>query len=151
MLTIGTKAPDFTAKNQFGKDISLAEYAGKKVALYFYPKDDTPGCTKEACSLRDSHTEMISKGFVVLGVSPDDVASHQKFASKFDLPFSLLADPELAIVKAYGVWGMKKLYGREYEGLMRTTFIIDEKGMISEVIEKVKTDDHAKQILKIFE
>ncbi|MBS4058555.1 MAG: thioredoxin-dependent thiol peroxidase [Bacteroidales bacterium] len=151
MLTKGTKAPDFTAKNQFGKDISLAEYAGKKVALYFYPKDDTPGCTKEACSLRDSHTEMISKGFVVLGVSPDDVASHQKFASKFDLPFSLLADPELAIVKAYGVWGMKKLYGREYEGLMRTTFIIDEKGMISEVIEKVKTDDHAKQILKIFE
>lgn len=151
MLTKGTKAPDFTAKNQFGNDVSLAEYAGKKVALYFYPKDDTPGCTKEACSLRDSHEEMLSKGFVVLGVSPDDVASHQKFAGKFDLPFLLLADPELAIVKAYGVWGKKKLYGREYEGLLRTTFIIDEKGMITEVIEKVKTDDHANQILKIFE
>lgn len=151
MLTKGTKAPDFTAKNQFGNDVSLAEYAGKKVALYFYPKDDTPGCTKEACSLRDSYEEMLSKGFVVLGVSPDDVASHQKFAGKFDLPFSLLADPELAIVKAYGVWGKKKLYGREYEGLLRTTFIIDEKGMITEVIEKVITDDHANQILKIFE
>ncbi|MDP3462305.1 MAG: thioredoxin-dependent thiol peroxidase [Bacteroidales bacterium] len=151
MLTKGTKAPDFTAIDQFENKITLSSFRGKKIVLYFYPKDDTPGCTKEACSLRDQHDAMLNNGFVVLGVSPDDIKSHKKFADKFALPFSLLADPELKIVKLFGVWGAKKMYGKEYEGLMRTTFIIDENGFIEEVIEKVKTDDHANQILNLYQ
>jgi peroxiredoxin Q/BCP len=150
MLEKGTKAPDFTANDQQGNSVSLSMFAGRKVVLYFYPKDDTPGCTKEACSLRDQYDEMIDKGFVVIGVSPDDERSHTKFAEKYSLPFPLLADPEMKIIKSYGVWGVKKMYGKEYEGLLRTTFVIDEMGVIEEVIEKVKTDDHANQILNLF-
>jgi peroxiredoxin Q/BCP len=150
MLEKGTKAPDFTANDQQGNSVSLSMFAGRKVVLYFYPKDDTPGCTKEACSLRDQYDEMIDKGFVVIGVSPDDERSHIKFAEKYSLPFPLLADPDLKIIKSYGVWGAKKMYGKEYEGLLRTTFVIDEMGVIEEVIEKVKTDDHANQILNLY-
>lgn len=150
MLEKGTKAPDFTANDQQGNSVSLSMFAGRKVVLYFYPKDDTPGCTKEACSLRDQYDEMIDKGFVVIGVSPDDERSHTKFAEKYSLPFPLLADPDLKIIKSYGVWGAKKMYGKEYEGLLRTTFVIDEMGVIEEVIEKVKTDDHANQILNLY-
>jgi thioredoxin-dependent peroxiredoxin len=150
MLEKGTKAPDFTAIDQHGNSVSLSMFAGRKVVLYFYPKDDTPGCTKEACSLRDQYDEMIENGFAVIGVSPDDERSHTKFAEKYSLPFPLLADPGMAIIKAYGVWGMKKMYGKEYEGLLRTTFVIDEMGAVEEVIEKVKTDDHANQILNLY-
>lgn len=151
MLQKGVKAPEFTANDQEGNTISLQQYKGKKVVLYFYPKDDTPGCTKEACSLRDNYEAMLSKGFVVLGVSPDSVASHKKFADKFNLPFPLLADPELNIVKAYGAWGEKKMYGKTYEGLLRSTFVIDEAGMIEEAIAKVKTDKHAEQIFALYD
>jgi thioredoxin-dependent peroxiredoxin len=151
MLQKGEQAPDFSANDQDGNTISLSQYKGKKVVLYFYPKDDTPGCTKEACSLRDNYESMISKGFVVLGVSPDTIASHKKFAAKFNLPFPLLADPELQIVKAYGAWGEKKMYGKTYEGLLRSTFVISEDGLIEEVIAKVKTDQHAEQIFALYD
>ena len=150
MLEQGEKAPDFSAKDQYGNTVSLSDFKGKDIVLYFYPKDNTPGCTKEACNLRDNHEELISKGFVVLGVSPDTEESHQKFAEKFSLPFSLLADPELKIVKAYGAWGEKNMYGKKYEGLLRSTFIINKEGEIEEVIKKVKTDDHANQIFKLY-
>ncbi len=151
MLQKGEKAPEFSANDQNDNTISLSQFKGRKVVLYFYPKDDTPGCTKEACSLRDNYEAMISKGFVVLGVSPDTVESHKKFAAKFNLPFPLLADPELKIVKAYGAWGEKKMYGKTYEGLLRSTFIIDQDGFIEEVIAKVKTDTHAEQIFALYE
>jgi thioredoxin-dependent peroxiredoxin len=151
MLQKGEQAPDFSANDQDGNTISLSQYKGKKVVLYFYPKDDTPGCTKEACSLRDNYEAMMSKGFVVLGVSPDTIASHKKFAAKFNLPFPLLADPELQIVKAYGAWGEKKMYGKTYEGLLRSTFVISEDGLIEEVIAKVKTDQHAEQIFALYD
>lgn len=151
MLTKGDKAPDFSAKDQNGNTVSLGQFSGKKLILYFYPKDDTPGCTKEACNLRDNYQELIDQGFAVLGVSPDSESSHKKFSSKFSLPFPLLADPEMYIIKAYGAWGEKKMYGKTYEGLLRTTFVIDENGLIDEVIHKVKTDDHAKQIFKIYQ
>lgn len=147
-LNIGDKAPDFEAKDQNGKTIKLSDLAGKKIVLYFYPKDDTPGCTAQACDLRDNHEKLLSQGYVVLGVSPDDEKSHQKFASKFDLPFSLLADTEKKINEAYGVWVEKSMYGRKYMGTARTTFIIDEKGKIAEVIDKVKTSEHTNQIIK---
>jgi len=150
MLEKGEKAPEFSAKDQHGNTVSLSDFKGKNVVLYFYPKDNTPGCTKEACNLRDNHDELIDKGFVVLGVSPDAEESHQKFAEKFSLPFSLLADPELKIVKAYGAWGEKNMYGKKYEGLLRSTFIINKEGKIEEVIKKVKTDDHANQIFKLY-
>jgi thioredoxin-dependent peroxiredoxin len=151
MLQKGEQAPDFSANDQDGNTISLSQYKGKKVVLYFYPKDDTPGCTKEACSLRDNYEAMMSKGFVVLGVSPDTIASPKKFAAKFNLPFPLLADPELQIVKAYGAWGEKKMYGKTYEGLLRSTFVISEDGLIEEVIAKVKTDQHAEQIFALYD
>lgn len=151
MLTKGTKAPDFTAQDQNGNTISLQQFAGKKVILYFYPKDDTPGCTKEACNLRDNYQELFNQGFIVLGVSPDTESSHLKFSTKFSLPFPLLADPEMKIIKAFGAWGEKKMYGKSYEGLLRTTFVINENGLIDEVIHKVKTDDHAQQIFKLYQ
>lgn len=116
--------------------------------MYFYPKDDTPGCTAEACNLRDNHESLLSKGFVIIGVSPDHEKSHVKFKSRFSLPFSLIADPEASIIKAYGAWGEKSMYGKKYEGVLRTTFIIDEKGMILKVITKVNTGDHSRQILE---
>lgn len=150
MLNKGDLAADFSALDQNGKLINLSELRGKRVVLYFYPKDDTPGCTKEACNLRDNYNELIDRGFVVIGISPDDEKSHNKFADKYKLPFSLIPDPTLAIIKAYGAWGKKNMYGKEYEGLLRTTFLINEEGVIDEVIKKVKTDDHTNQILKFY-
>ena len=149
MLEKGEKAPLFTAVDQNGKQISLADLNGKKIVIYFYPKDDTPGCTKEACNLRDNYDLLINQGYVVIGISPDNEKSHQKFTEKYDLPFSLIADPELSIIKAFGAYGKKSMYGREYEGLLRTTFIINEEGIVDEVIKKVKTSDHTNQIIKI--
>jgi len=146
-LKIGEKAPEFTANNQDGKSISLSDYAGKKLVLYFYPKDDTPGCTKEACNLRDNYQSFQAKGYEIVGVSPDDEASHVKFIKKHELPFDLLADTDHSIAEAYEVWGEKKMYGRTFMGIFRTTFIIDEEGNIEEIITKVKTEEHTSQIL----
>lgn len=147
-LNEGDKAPAFSANNQKGETISLANYTGKKLVLYFYPKDDTPGCTKEACSLRDNYNLLLKQGYAILGVSPDNEKKHQKFIEKYELPFDLLADTDQAVANAYGVWVEKSMYGRKYMGIARTTFIIDEKGVISEIIKKVDTAAHAEQILK---
>ena len=148
-LKPGATAPAFTAKNQEGKEIKLSDYKGKKVILYFYPKDNTPGCTNEACNLRDNHNALISKGFVVLGVSPDSEKSHTGFISKYSLPFDLLADTDKKILKAYGAWGKKKMYGKEYEGVLRSTYVIDEEGKVEHVITKVDTKNSAQQILEV--
>ena len=147
MKQIGEPAPDFAAPDQHGNIIKLSDYRGKKVVLYFYPKDDTPGCTAQACDLRDNYAALQQQGYEVLGVSSDSVASHDKFAGKFDLPFTLVADEDKSIHEAYGVWKEKSMYGRTYMGTARTTFIIDEKGKIADVIEKVKTGEHTAQIL----
>ncbi|MEY3965595.1 MAG: hypothetical protein RL263_764 [Bacteroidota bacterium] len=147
-LEIGQAAPAFNALNQNSESVSLDQFTGKKVVLYFYPKDDTPGCTAEACDLRDNHNRFLEAGYVVLGVSPDDAKKHQKFIAKFELPFDLLADTDQAVANAYGVWVEKSMYGRKYMGIARTTFIIDENGIISDIIEKVDTKAHTKQILK---
>jgi peroxiredoxin Q/BCP len=147
LLKVGDTAPDFTAKNQNGKEIKLSVFKGKKVILYFYPKDDTPGCTAEACNLRDNYDDLIKKGFEVIGVSPDGEQSHGKFITKYNLQFNLVADTSKTILKQYGAWGMKKMYGKDYEGVLRTTYIIDEKGIIIKVIEKVDTGNHTNQIL----
>ncbi|PLX13884.1 MAG: thioredoxin-dependent thiol peroxidase [Marinilabiliales bacterium] len=146
-LKVGDKAPEFKGVDQNENPISLSDFKGSNLILYFYPKDNTPGCTNEACDLRDNYNMWLEKGYKVVGVSPDSVASHQKFISKYDLPFPLIADTEKEIIKSYGAWGPKKLYGREYEGLLRTTFVIDEQGTISEIFSKVKTKDHTNQIL----
>lgn len=147
ILPAGAEAPDFTALDQHGNQVRLSALRGKKVVLYFYPKDDTPGCTKEACNLRDHYAQLQAAGYVVLGVSADDEASHKRFAQKYGLPFPLLADPEKKIIQAYGAWGKKRLYGKEYEGTQRITYIIDENGRIKRVITQVKTEAHAQQIL----
>jgi len=147
-LQVGKPAPKINAKNQNGDNISLDDFKGKKVVLYFYPKDDTPGCTAEACSLRDNYHSLLAKGYVVLGVSTDDEKSHQKFIKKYDLPFDLLTDTEQKIVNDYGVWVEKSMYGRTYMGTQRTTFIIDEEGIVVEIISKVDTKNHAEQVLK---
>jgi len=146
-LKKGDFAPDFQGLNQNGKEISLLSFRGKKVILYFYPKDSTPGCTAEACDLNDNYQMWLAKGYEVIGVSPDSVSSHKKFADKFSLGFNLIADQELEILKAYGVWGEKSMYGKSYMGVLRTTFVIDENGNIVELIEKVNTKEHTKQIL----
>ncbi len=151
LLEVGTTAPSFTVKDQNGNDISLADFKGKKVILYFYPKDNTPGCTKEACDLRDNHSALLEKGFIVLGVSTDSEKSHQKFIAKYDLPFALLADTEREVHNKYKTWGEKKMYGRVYEGTYRATYIIDEQGKIEHVIPKVKTGDHTNQVLALYE
>lgn len=148
-LKAGDAAPAFSANDQNGKRISLADLKGKKVVLYFYPKDNTPTCTLEACSLRDEHAFLAKKNYVVLGVSADDEKMHKKFAAKYELPFSLLADTNMDIIKAYDVWGIKKFMGRIYDGIIRTTFIIDEKGIISEVITDVKSKEHGRQVLSL--
>jgi len=145
---VGDKAPDFNAIDQDGKNHTLKDYRGKKVALYFYPRDNTPGCTKEACNLRDNYSTLKRKKIVVLGVSPDKETTHKKFADKFDLPFPLLVDTDKKILKAYGAWGKKNLYGRIFDGVFRITYIIDEKGKIEAVIKKVQTADHTRQILE---
>ncbi len=146
-LQIGDKAPVFEAKNQDGKVIKLSDFRGKKIVLYFYPKDSTPACTAQACSLRDNYEAFLAKGYVVLGVSIDNEKSHKKFADKYQLPFPLLADTEHHIVEAYGVWGEKMLYGKKYMGTIRTTFVIDEHGNIQEIISKIDTKNHAEQVL----
>lgn len=146
-LKVGDKAPAFSAKDQNGKTITLKDLKGKNIVLYFYPKDNTPGCTMEACSLRDEHQYLSKKNFVVLGVSADDEKMHKKFASKYELPFSLLADTDKVIIKDYDVWGKKQFMGRIFDGIIRTTFIINDKGIISHVITDVKTKEHGKQIL----
>ena len=151
MLNPGDKAPDFTAQTQHGNTVSLSDFRGQKVVLYFYPKDDTPVCTKQACSLRDSHEDITSQGAVVLGVSPDGVASHEKFVGKFDLPFLLLCDEEKEIMTAYGVWGEKTLYGRTYIGVNRTTFLIDEEGTIFHKFPRPRTALHGAQVLKFLD
>ena len=147
-LTLGSPTPNFSANNQNGEMKSLSHYAGKKLVLYFYPKDDTPGCTAEACSLRDNYQDLIAKGYAILGVSPDNEAKHQKFIAKYNLPFDLLADTDNAVALAYGVWVEKSMYGRKYMGIARTTFVIDEHGNLAEIIEKVDTKNHASQIVK---
>ncbi|MDP4223353.1 MAG: thioredoxin-dependent thiol peroxidase [Bacteroidota bacterium] len=149
-LKEGMKAPYFEGSDQNGKIVKLSDYAGKKVILYFYPKDNTPGCTAEACNLRDNHQDLLKKGFAVIGVSMDSVKSHQGFADKYSLPFPLIADISKKILEDYGVFGEKKLYGRTFLGIMRTTFIIDEKGIIEKIISKVDTKNHTEQIFSIF-
>jgi peroxiredoxin Q/BCP len=150
MLKEGTIAPAFKTTDQDGESVSLKDLRGRKVVLYFYPKDDTPGCTKEACSFRDAYSKFKKKGITVLGVSPDKEAAHKKFVTKYQLPFTLLADTDHSIAEAYGVWGEKKFMGRTYLGVHRTTFIIDEKGKIRKIFEKVKPEDHASEVLEAF-
>lgn len=147
-LKVGETAPDFEVNDQSGNKVKLSDFQGKKVVLYFYPKDNTPGCTAEACNLRDNYTALQKAGYVVLGVSTDDEKSHQKFIDKFELPFPLLADTDRQLHEKYGTWVEKSMYGKKYMGTARVTFVIDEKGKIDEIIEKVKTSDHTAQILK---
>ncbi len=147
-LKPGDKAPEFKGKDQNGKEIALSDYRGKKLILYFYPKDNTSGCTAEACSLRDSYDDFRKRGYEIVGVSPDSEKSHTGFISKHGLPFTLIADTNKSIAEAYGVWAEKKMYGRTYMGILRTTFVIDENGVIGKIIEKVDTKKHAEQLLK---
>jgi len=150
MLKEGDKAPDFTTKNQNGDEVKLSDFKGNRVVLYFYPKDDTPGCTKEACSLRDSFDIFTEKGIKILGVSNDDEKKHLKFISKYSLPFDLLADTDKVIVNDYGVYGEKSLYGKKYMGINRKTFLIDENGKIAKIFDKVKVAEHADEVLAAF-
>ena len=148
MLQIGTPAPYFEGLNENGDLMRLTDYAGKKLVLYFYPKDSTPGCTAEACDLRDNYERFLALGYEVLGVSRDSAASHQRFIAKYELPFHLIADTDLTILKAYEAWGKKKMYGKETEGTLRTTYVIDENGVIVDAIGKVDTKNHTEQVLK---
>ena len=150
-LTEGNKAPAFKSKDQNGTAVSLAGYKGQKIVLYFYPEDDTPTCTIQACNLRDNFSLLKKHGFVVLGVSPDEEKKHKKFETKYDLPFTLIADADHTIIDKYGVWGPKQLYGRTYMGLHRTTFLIDEKGIIQKIFLKPKSKQHTEEILKAWE
>lgn len=148
-LATGMQAPEFTAADQDGNQVSLNDFRGKKVVLYFYPKDDTPGCTAEACDFRDNYTGLVAKGIAVLGVSVDDEASHKKFVSKHSLPFPLLADTDHKIVEDYGVWTEKNMYGKKYMGIQRTTFLIDENGIITHILKKVDTKNATAQVLEL--
>jgi len=150
MITLkpGDSAPDFQSKDQDGNPIKLSDYKGKKVVLYFYPKDNTPGCTAESCNLRDNYEALQAQGYEVLGVSGDGEKSHRKFIDKYQLPFKLIADEDKSVREAFGTWGERKMYGKTYMGTLRATFLIDEEGKIEEVIEKVKTKEHSAQILK---
>lgn len=147
-LQEGDRAPGFTGKDAAGNKVSLADYKGKKLVLYFYPQDDTPTCTTQACNLRDNDVLLRKEGFSIVGISPDDQKSHEKFAGKFNLPFVLVADPDHTIIDRYGVWGEKQLYGRKYMGLHRTTFLIDEKGIIRKIFLKPRSKQHAEEIVK---
>ena len=147
-LQEGQKAPSFTGIGQDGNKVSLSDFKGQKVVLFFYPEDDTPTCTIQACNLRDNYALLRKNGFKVIGISPDDPESHRKFRKKFDLPFTLLADPEHKIINKFGVWGQKKLYGREYLGLHRTTFVINEKGIIEKIFLRPRNKAHAEEIIK---
>ena len=146
-IEIGKKAPAFSGNDQNGVKRTLKEFAGKKLVLYFYPKDDTPGCTAEACDLRDNYDKFIAAGYAIIGVSPDEEKKHQKFITKYELPFDLLADTDHSISEAFGVWVEKSMYGRKYMGIARTTFVIDEKGKIETIIDKVDTKEHSAQLL----
>ncbi|MCL4133798.1 UNVERIFIED_CONTAM: hypothetical protein GTU68_040876 [Idotea baltica] len=146
-LVIGDKAPAFKAQDQNDNTVQLKDFKGKKLILFFYPKDNTPGCTKEACNLKDNYSALQKAGYEILGISPDPAKSHLKFIDKYSLPFSLLVDTDLTIANAYGIWGEKKFMGKVYDGIHRTTFVIDEKGKLENVITKVKTADHAAQII----
>ncbi|PVD51062.1 thioredoxin-dependent thiol peroxidase [Terrimonas sp.] len=150
MITLkeGDKAPAFTGKDQDDKKVSLSDYKGRKAVLYFYPEDDTPTCTIQACNLRDNYALLKQNGFVIIGVSPDEAAKHKKFETKYSLPFTLIADPLHKIIDKYGVWGEKQLYGRKYMGLHRTTFVIDEKGVIRKIFLRPKNKQHAEEIIK---
>ncbi len=148
MLKAGTIAPDFTLKDSNGNDVRLSSFKGKRVILYFYPKDSTPGCTKEACSFRDNKTELDKTNTVILGISKDSEESHRRFIDRNSLNFTLLSDPEGTVIQSYGAWGEKKLYGKSYMGIIRSTFVIDENGIISKVYDKVKVATHAEDILK---
>ena len=149
MVKEGNKAPDFSGKNQDGKPVKLSSFKGKaNIVLYFYPKDMTPGCTVQSCNLRDNHQSFLENGYVVLGCSADSTARHIKFIAKHDLPFPLISDESKSVINAYGVWGPKRFMGREYDGIHRTTFIIDANGIIEDIIEKVNTKEHTSQILK---
>ncbi len=150
-LDVGQKAPEFTGINQDGKEISLQDFKGKKLILFFYPKDNTPGCTAAACNLRDNYSLLREKGFELLGVSPDDVKKHLKFIEKQSLPMDLIADTEKVMLEQYQAWGLKKLYGKEYMGVLRTTYVIDEEGVIERVFAKVKTKAHTEQILETYQ
>ena len=150
MLKEGDNAPDFASKDQDGNEVKLSQYAGKKVVLYFYPKDDTPGCTKEACSFRDADETFKAKGIKVFGISTDDEKSHQKFISKYQLPFDLLADTDKNIVESYGVWGEKSMYGKKYMGTNRKTFLVGEDGRIVKIFDKVNVAEHADEVLEAF-
>jgi len=150
-LQIGDKAPEILGQNQDGKEIKLSEFAGKKLVLYFYPKDNTPGCTAQACSLRDEYSELRAKGYEVLGVSVDSTVSHQKFIKKYDLPFNLISDGDKTLSELFGTWGEKKLYGKSYMGMLRTTFIISESGIIEKIIlpKEVNTKEHGIQVMSL--
>jgi len=147
MPEVGDKAPAFTLQDQSGKPVKLTDFKGRKVVLYFYPKDDTPGCTREACAFRDEHSALQKAGAVVLGISPDGTASHAKFAGKYKLPFPLLADPDHAVSEKYGAWGEKTLYGRKFLGITRSTFLVDGSGKVARVWPRVKVDGHVDQVL----
>lgn len=147
-LKAGDKAPAFAAKDQNDHDISLNMFRDKKLVLYFYPKDDTPGCTAQACNLRDNYSDLLKAGYAVIGVSADNVKSHKKFETKFQLPFPLIADDKQTVSQAYGVWGEKQMFGKKYMGITRTTFLIDEEGIIKKIIEKPDTENHTEQVLK---
>jgi thioredoxin-dependent peroxiredoxin len=147
LLAVGTTAPAFSLQNQDGELVSLKDFRGKKVVIYFYPQDATPTCTKQACNLKDNHQMLLDAGYVVLGISPDPVKSHQKFAEKYGLPFTLLSDEKRKVIEKYGVWGLKTLYGRDYMGVFRTTYVVNEKGKIAHVLFPVVSGDHANQIL----
>lgn len=149
MLQEGTTAPDFTLPADGGGEVALSDYRGKKVVLYFYPKDDTSGCTTEACNFRDDYSSILAAGAIVLGVSPDTIKSHDKFKLKYELPFALLSDPEHRVAEMYGAWGEKKMYGKTYMGILRSTFIIDEQGIIIKVFPKVKPKNHSQEVLAV--
>ncbi len=150
-ISLGDKAPDFNGTDQNSNSISLKDFKGKKVILYFYPKDDTPGCTAESCNLRDNYKALIKKGYAVVGVSADNEKSHKKFADKYELPFPLIADTEKKVLQAYDAWGEKSMYGKKYMGIIRKTFVIDEKGKIEKIFDKVDTKNHTEQILESYE
>jgi len=146
MLQTGQKAPDFNLLNEKGENVTLTDFIGHKVVLYFYPKDDTPGCTTQACSYRDNFSEFVSRGYQIIGISKDDLKSHQKFQEKYELNFTLLSDPDTSVIQEYGCWKEKSLYGKKYMGVLRTTFVIDGNGVIKTIFDKVDTKNHTSQI-----
>ncbi|MEY4134098.1 MAG: thioredoxin-dependent thiol peroxidase [Saprospiraceae bacterium] len=149
IIKVGDKAPEFNATDEAGNPITIGQFKGRKLILFFYPKDDTPGCTAENCNLRDNYADLLARGFAIVGVSPDSAKKHQGFKSKYALPFPLIPDTDQQILKLYGAWGEKQMYGRTYEGVLRTTFVINEEGIVEKIFDKVDTKDHTAQILKV--